>query len=157
MVHTTAHYRPPRAKVYETEADRLREQQAAEEVARRYGLHCRPTKKFFYVDYVLFDDNRCLRGFIEVKSVNHAFGQYQDYKISAAKLYHVFSIGQWYNRPAYLVVQFTNALCVLDVNDDTLGRRLGFIGLWGRKDRPQDHGQQEAAAGIPLNLFTQLT
>jgi hypothetical protein len=150
----TEHYQAPRAKVYETDVDREREEIAAKAVSRALGLYCRPTKKFSFVDYVLFDSAQSVRAFLEIKCVKWTMTDGNDYKISAAKLFHCHMLGRWYSVPSYLAVNAPNGLFVVDVTPDEFGRRLSSLGYWGRTDRPDDYGQQEASASIPLRLFS---
>lgn len=66
MARSTTHYRRPAQKVYETEQDRIKEARIADKIGRHLGLNNRPTKKFSFVDFVLFDHDNNVKAFLEV-------------------------------------------------------------------------------------------
>jgi len=119
-------------RMYETEADRRKEQALADAFAAHgYDFYKLPIQ--YRLDFVVFKDNEA-KAFIEVKHRNVRLLQYDTAMISLSKVIQARLLTQHTGLPAYLLNVYKDNIARFDFAGDY------EIGKGGRSDRgdPQD-------------------
>ena len=136
--------------VYETEADRIRQQKVFDYCEKRWkGFTVRPCESFAFIDGEIIDAEGNLRAFIEIKNrkVNH--DRYKLYFISEFKYRAMLKISADHGKPALLIVRFDDGVYYTTI-------REGYeIQEGGRSDR-NDPKDVESCAWIPMREFKRL-
>lgn len=101
--------------IYETAADRQREQRAAALVSEVTGWHLFGTGTPDSFDFFAVDRDRYLRAVIEVKCRTNRHDKYPTYMIDAEKVERLRQIADLYGVPGLVVVSFTNGTAYFNV------------------------------------------
>lgn len=119
---------------YETKADRANELGVATKIAAAHSLEFCKLPRSYIADYAFLKDGKCVI-VAEVKCRTNPADQYPTYMLSTLKRYSVRQLATELHARPLLVVQFTDQLLHINLNEEP-----DFIAEGGRTDRkdPQD-------------------
>ena len=127
--------------IYETEADR-RKEQALADAFKQHGYDFYKLPIQYRLDFVVFKDNKA-KAFIEVKHRNVRLLQYDTAMISLSKVIQARTLTQHTGLPAYLLNVYQDCIARFDfAGDYTLGKG-------GRSDRG-DSQDADICAYFPI-------
>lgn len=115
--------------IYEKAQDRANELGVATQIAAAHSLDFCKLPRAYAADYAFLKDGRCVI-IAEVKCRTNAADAYPTYMLSALKRYSVRQLAKELHARPLLVVQFTDQLLHINLNEEP-----DFIAEGGRTDR----------------------
>ena len=93
--------------VYETDADRQREKELADLMAKHWGVTAKPNPKMYPIDYTFVGDYGEVEGFGEIKIRRNTKEKYPTYMISAHKVADAKKLAEATGRDVILIVKWS--------------------------------------------------
>ena len=104
-------------KIYETDADRARQQRVSAHLENAWSCKFRKSKSLSCIDGGLFNDDK-LKAIVEVKTRRNTSDKYPTYMLSARKWREALELSKRYDVPFLLVVEFTNGVYATKVKEN---------------------------------------
>ncbi len=136
--------------VYESEADRLNEKSALDELVRHWGGSWEPLKPFYPADAVLLAADETIRSFVEVKCRTRRMGEFDTYIVSLHKVKALSEMASFTQRAAILLVRWTDATGWWRIPVDSIANYRIRMGGTKRRNDKQDI---EPLVEIPISEF----
>jgi hypothetical protein len=133
---------------YETEADLDNERRVAEEIGGHWACILRKNPDQYRLDFTCYRDERAV-AFAEIKCRDITFDQYDTIILSLSKVMAANLMHMTTSLPAFLIVEFTDALAYADL------LRLRPVTVGGRVDRG-DSQDMEPVIHIPIEDFRKI-
>lgn len=133
-------------KIYETDADRQRQERVASQLETSWGCKYRKSVNLACVDGGLFNRRGDLKALIEIKTRRNSSNKYPTYMLSARKWREALKLSEEYAVPFLLIVEFTNGTYAVKIKNDYP------VNKGGRYDRG-DAMDVEDCIYIPMSDF----
>lgn len=135
--------------IYETEADRSREDTVRQYLMHNYNCQYQKAEQLQCYDGVLFRPDGSAFAIVEIKTRKNTKNKYPTYMLSAQKVQRGLEIAKGSNIPFLLVVQFTDGIYCTNLRDDYEMKH------GGRYDRG-DFRDVEQCFYIPIEEFKKI-
>jgi len=132
--------------IYETSADKMREQKVREYITACYNCSYEKTPALASVDGYLYHPDGALAALVEIKTRKNEYNKYPTYMLSAAKWKEGLAQAKQLNVPSLLVVSFVDGVFLTQLKEDYEIRK------GGRFDRG-DPRDLEDCIYIPIDQF----
>jgi hypothetical protein len=137
---------------YESQADRNAEREIADAIAQEWGVRAHKLKRFYPIDFALFQTNTLLHSWLEVKCRRLiAHDTYRDIILSLHKVSAGIQFAHFTCVLFHFAVAFRDGIYIVELDE-----HRGYpIRLEGRTDR-NDQEDIEPCACIPVSAFRRL-